>query len=98
MSALRIPTLAMKTLIAPTMTVLMSVFVSWDSLEMEQFVKVLEWEYHYSLVVDICTYWRQGLTESSCHIGKSNSVLTAVRVKNAFTWNGAIFTDIPRLF
>ena len=40
MSVLRIPTLAMKTLIAPIVTVLMSVFVNRDSLEMEQFVKV----------------------------------------------------------
>ena len=42
MSVLGILTLAMKTLIVPTMTVLMCVFVKWDLLEMEQFVKVLE--------------------------------------------------------
>jgi len=40
MSVLRIPTHVMKTLIVPTMTVLTSVLVNWDSLEMVQFVKV----------------------------------------------------------
>ena len=40
MNVLRIPTHAMKMLIAPTMTVLTSVLANLDSLDMVQFVKV----------------------------------------------------------
>ena len=40
MSVLRIPTLAMKTLIAPIVMVLTAVLVNKDLLEMEQLVKV----------------------------------------------------------
>ena len=40
MSALRIPVLVMRTLIVPTLTVLIAVPVKKDSMEMEQLVKV----------------------------------------------------------
>ena len=40
MSVLLTPVLVMKTLIAPTVTVLIAVLVNKDSLEMEKFVKV----------------------------------------------------------
>ena len=49
MNVLRIPTHAMKMLIAPTMTVRTAVLVNWDSLEMVQFVKVRV-TYHYSFI------------------------------------------------
>jgi len=44
MSVLRIPVHATRTLIAPTLTVLIAVLVNKDSMEMEYLVKVLTCE------------------------------------------------------
>ena len=53
MSVLRIPVRVMRTLIAPTLTVLTAVLVSKDLMEMDSLVEVLKCEYVQNYLLEL---------------------------------------------